>query len=188
MLFVHDIPEPLLFNPLKHHLSFIREYVEHKVHNPEEYDKDIFLKEIKHLGTSVMDIYTGSLSIENISKEVMMFLVSKNIIERELFAGWAGRNDNDFRVIPLSDNSEWTLKYHNNEKRYVHIFPARNSPHSFRVKSNTLRSAILYYVVIGKDFITGDDLNSARALSCLSPVRDPIDTEAITEMIEILRG
>jgi hypothetical protein len=188
MLFVHDIPEPLLFNPLKHHLNFIREYIEHKAGNPEDYDKNIFLKEIKHLGTSVMDIYNGLLSVENISKEVVTFLVSKNITERELFAGWAGRNENDFRVITISDNSEWTLKYHHNEKRHVHFFPARNSPHSFRVKSNTLKSAILYYVVTGKDYITGDDLNRARALSGLSPVRGPADAEAIIEMIEILRG
>jgi hypothetical protein len=187
MLSAYYIPEPMLFNPLKHHLNFIREYVEHKVCNPENYDKNIFLKEIKHLGTSVMDIYNGSLSIDNISGEVMMFLVSKNITEKEPFAAWAGRNENDFRLITISDDSEWTLKYHHNEKRYVHFFPARNSPHSFRVKSNTLRSAILYYVVIGKDFITGDDLNRARALSGLSPVRDPADAEAILKMIEILR-
>lgn len=93
----------------------------------------------------------------------------------------------DFRIVSLSDSSQWTLKYHNNEICYVHLFPARSSPHSFRVKSNTLKSALLYYILIGKDFITGDDLNKARALLGLSPVKNTVDTEAITEMIEILR-
>jgi hypothetical protein len=41
--------------------------------------------------------------------------------------------------------------------------------------------------LIGKDYITGDDLNQARVLLGLSPVKDPAETEAITEMIEILR-
>jgi hypothetical protein len=79
------------------------------------------------------------------------------------------------------------LKYHDNEKRFVHIFPARNSQHTFRVKANTLKSAILYNILIGKDFITGDDLNRVRTLLNLSPVKDTVDTEAVTEMIEILR-
>ena len=72
-------------------------------------------------------------------------------------------------------------------QRFVHIFPARGSQHTFRVKSNTLKSALLYYILVGKDFITGDDLNKVRPLLGLSPIRDPVDTEAITEMIEILR-
>jgi hypothetical protein len=41
---------------------------------------------------------------------------------------------------------------------------------------------------VGKDFVTGDDLNSVRPVLGLSPVRDAIDTEAIVEMIEIIRN
>ncbi|MEI6050932.1 MAG: hypothetical protein WCS03_18740 [Bacteroidota bacterium] len=36
-------------------------------------------------------------------------------------------------------------------------------------------------------YVTEDDLNRARALIRLSPVREVTDTEAIMEMIEILR-
>jgi hypothetical protein len=80
------------------------------------------------------------------------------------------------------------MKYYDHEKRFIHAFPARFSPFSFRIKANTLKSAILYQMFIGKDFITEEDLNIARAIAGLSPVRDLFDTEAITEMIEILRG
>jgi hypothetical protein len=79
------------------------------------------------------------------------------------------------------------VKYHNDDGRFVHMFPARLSPHSFRVKANTLKSAILYYIIIGKDFITREDLNSTRELLGLSPVKNTAEAEAITEMIEILR-
>ncbi|MBK7710170.1 MAG: hypothetical protein IPJ37_03805 [Bacteroidales bacterium] len=79
------------------------------------------------------------------------------------------------------------LKYHDHLQRYIHIFPARGSRLTFRVRSNTLKSAILYYILVGKDFITADDLNRVRPLLGLSPVKDPVDSEAITEMIEILR-
>jgi hypothetical protein len=92
-----------------------------------------------------------------------------------------------FRIISLSDGSQWTLKFHPNPLRFVHVFPARNSQHTFRVKSNTLKSALVYTIIIGKDLVTGDDLNKVRPLLGLSPVKDAIDSEAILEMIEILR-
>ena len=183
----YQIPELFLFNPLKHHLGFIREFINLKIEDESYTDIKNLIKELKHLGTSVMDVYTGSLSVINICKEVEEFLEQKYILRREPFSLWAGIKMNSFRIISLSDGSQWTLKYHNNEIRYVHLFPARSSPHSFRVKSNTLKSALLYYIIIGKDFITGDDLNKVRILLGLSPIKDTVDTEAITEMIEILR-
>jgi len=183
-----NIPEPLLFNPLKHHLGYIKEFVTLKAEEGADTGKKDLTKELKHLGTSVMDVYSGTLTISRICKEIIEHLEHKNLIRRETYSEWTGVNVNDFRVIAISDSSHWTLKYHNNESRYIHIFPARSSPQSFRVKSNTLKSAVLYSVLIGKDFITADDLNKVRPLLGLSPIKDPVDTEAITEMIEILRA
>ena len=182
-----QIPEPILFNPLKHHLGYIREFILKQTEGEPYADKKILIKELKHLGTSVMDVYTGSLFINDICSEVIEFVEQKELSERVIFAGWAGIKMNDFRIISLSDGSQWTLKYHDNSQRFVHIFPARGSRHTFRIKSNTLKSALLYYILVGKDFITGDDLNKVRPLLGLSPIKDPVDTEAITEMIEILR-
>jgi hypothetical protein len=187
MITYPEIPEPILFNPLKHHLGFIREFIYLKTECNRDADKKKLIMELKHLGTSVMDVYTGSLLIDEICSEVIKFLKQKESSIKEVFAVWTGMKMNDFRIISLSDSSQWTLKYHDNNQRYVHIFPARGSQHSFRIKSNTLKSAILYYILIGKDFITGDDLNKVRPLLGLSPVKDAVDTEAITEMIEILR-
>lgn len=187
MIAEFQIQEPILFNPLKHHLGFIKEFIYQKTEVKSDGDQKTMIKELKHLGTSVMDVYTGSLVINEICKEVIMFLQGKELSEREFFSGWTGTGVNDFRIISLSDGSQWTLKYHDNSQRYVHIFPARGSRHTFRVKSNTLKSALLYYILVGKDFITGDDLNRVRPLLGLSPIKDPVDTEAITEMIEILR-
>jgi hypothetical protein len=188
MITEFQIPEPILFNPLKHHLGFIREFIYQKTEVNPDGDQKIMIKELKHLGTSVMDVYTGSLLINEVCHEVILFLQEKGLSNREFFSGWTGKGLKDFRIISLSDDSLWTLKYYDNCQRFVHIFPARGSQHTFRVKSNTLKSALLYYILIGKDFITGDDLNKVRPMLGLSPVKDPVDTEAITEMIEILRN
>jgi hypothetical protein len=186
MITAPAIPEPILFNPLKHHLGFIREYIYQKTEGSVD-SQDEMIKELKHLGTSVMDVYTGSLFTGEVCNEVLSFLKKKELSDKEHFAAWTGTGLKDFRIISLSDGSQWTLKYHGNNLRFVHIFPARGSQHTLRVKSNTLKSALLYYILIGKDYITGDDLNSVRPLLGLSPIRDPADTRGITGMIEILR-
>ena len=182
------ITEPFQFNPLKHHLPFIREFIFERLAEEKEIDIKILIKELKHIGTSVMDVYTGRLKVDEICKEVTGFLASKRLTNHKKFSEWTGKNFSDFRTITLSDTSIWMLKFHNDELRYIHLFPARSSPHSLRIKANTLKSAILYYIIIGKDFISADDLNRARALLGLSPVKDPGEAEAITEMIEILRA
>jgi hypothetical protein len=178
-----SIPEPILFNPLKHHLGFIREYINYNI---ESGDHPI-IKELKHLGGSVMDVYSGAMTPNEICEELVFFLKTKKLSKKTSFSNWAGKEPKTFKTICLSDGSQWILKYYNHKQRYVHSFPARLSPHTFRIKANTLKSAILYQIYIGKDFISEEDLNVARAISGLSPVKDVFDTEAITEMIEILR-
>lgn len=184
----YQIPEPFLFNPLKHHMGFIREYINQKTE--EEMNSDIknLIKELRHIGTSVMDVYFGSLLIIDICKEIHEYLQKNILSDKVSFSSWVGIDVNNFKLISLSDGSQWTLKHYESVSRFIHFFPARNSPFTFRVKSNTLKSALLYYILIGKDFITGDDLNKVRALLCLSPVKDSVDSEAIIEMIEMLRN
>jgi hypothetical protein len=182
-----QIPEPFLFNPLKHHLGYLKEFTDQMIDTESDNNISNLTKELKHLGSSVTDVYKGKLNINKICREIEYFLQNKRILNKESFSLWTGEGTNDFRIISLSDGSEWTLKFHDNSQRFVHIFPARNSQHTFRVKANTLKSAILYQIIIGKDFIAGDDLNRVRTLLLLSPVKDTIDTEAIIEMIEIIR-
>jgi hypothetical protein len=186
MNYNYQIPEPVLFNPFKHHLGFIKEFINRNIDNP-GLNIQMLSTDIRHLGTSVMDIYNGKLSVRNICSETEEFLGNKGIIFKEPYSLWAGTNTDSFRITTLSDGSQWTLKYHNDHQRFVHLFPARNSPHSFRVKANTLKSALIYNIIIGKDLVTREDLNKVRPLLGLSPVKDAIDSEAILEMIEILR-
>ncbi|MGD0340710.1 MAG: hypothetical protein ABSA76_03260 [Bacteroidales bacterium] len=184
----NNIPEPFQFNPVKHHLPFIKEFISCRLSEDRTLDISLLVRELKHIGTSVMDVYNGPLQVNEILNEVAIFLKSKHLDNEMIYSEWTGRNYDDFRIIELSDTSQWMLKYHKSKDRYVHLFPARTSPHSFRVKANTLKSATLYNIVIGKDYISRKDLNRARAMLGLSPVKDPADAEAITEMIEILRS
>jgi len=182
-----QIPEPLMFNPLKHYLPFIREYVNIKIEEENYPGSKTFIRELSHIGTRVMDIYSGELSAGEIFNESISFLEFNEITGRKAYMKWAGTGNNNFRIVRLSDDSQWAFKYYEHEKRYVHFFPARSSPHSIRVKANTLKSAILYQVLAGKDYVSVHELNKTRALAGLSPIRDIADVAAITEIIEILR-
>ena len=181
------IPFPLLFNPLKHHLAYIKDFIEKNSDTLNLKGDNEIVKELKHIGGSVMDVYSGELPVTKICDEFLCYLKTKRLSGRRTFIKWAGSEVKDFRTVYLSDGSQWMLKYYNHNERYVHFFPARQSPLTFRIKSNTLKSAVLYQIFIGKDYVTEDDLNVARALAGLSPVREIFDTEAITEMIELLR-
>ena len=182
------IPYPLLFNPLKHHLGYIRGFIEKSAENLDLSGENEIIKELKHIGGSVMDVYSGCLSTIEVCDEFLSFLKTNKIGAKGKFSSWTGTGDKDFRTIPLPDGSQWMIKYYNHNERYVHFFPARQSPLTFRIKANTLKSAVLYQIFIGKDYVTEDDLNVARAMAGLSPVKEIFDTAAITEMIELLRG
>jgi hypothetical protein len=183
----NSIPIPILFNPMKHHIGFIREFIEMNSGSNTLADNNAIVKDLKHIGGSVMDVYSGNLTYNEIGDELLCYIKTKKLAVPETFHKWSGTDTNDFKSIYLSDGSNWVLKYYDNEQRFVHSFPARFSPFSFRIKANTLKSAILYQIFIGKDFVSEEDLNTARAIAGLSPVRDIFDTEAITEMIEMLR-
>ena len=188
MDFGSQIPEPLLFNPFKHYLPYIREFVRNRITNVSDPGQKELIRDLKHLGNCVMDIYTGDLAMDSIFFEISDYLRINELQNKDVYRIWAGTKFHDYRIISLSDGSRWTLKYHVNNTRFVHIFPARSSPHSFRIKANTIKSAILYMVLVGKDYISENDLNTARALAGLSPVKEVADAEAVTEMIEILRN
>ena len=77
----YAIPEPFQFNPLKHHLSYIKEFISGKLSEEEGIDVKTLVKEVRHIGTSVMDVYTGSLSVQEICSEITDSL-QKNRLDR----------------------------------------------------------------------------------------------------------
>ena len=187
MSVIIDIPEPFLFSPLKHYLPYIKDFTELRAGEERYPGSEELIRELRHIGTCVMDVYKGDLSPDQIFSEIRQFLLSGQIYMKDVYGKWAGTSFRNYRIIRLSDGSRWTLKYYDDEFRYVHIFPSRSSPFTFRIKANTLKSALLYHILIGKDYISREDLNKARSLMGLSPVRGVTDVEAITEMIEIMR-
>jgi hypothetical protein len=194
----YQIPEPILFNLLKHHIGFIKEFMMDCPPAALKYQSGtgcppaplkggVINNSLRRIGTTVMDIYTGTLTVSQICEEITEYLQVHNLSDIEKYSVWTGTNPENFRIISLSDDSHWTMKFQNDPRRYVHIFPSRNSKYTFRVKGNTLKSALIYQILIGKDMVTSEDLNKVRPLLGLSPVKSTADAAAIVELIELLR-
>jgi len=120
---IFQIPEPFLFSPLKHYLPYITAYTEIKAGEESYPGSEELIRELRHIGTCVMDVYKGTLSPDQIFSEIRHFLLSKQIYTKDVYGKWAGISFRNYRIIKLSDASRWTLKYFEDELRYVHIFP-----------------------------------------------------------------
>jgi hypothetical protein len=182
MLQIDLIPQPVMFNPFKHHLAYIKSIID-QFSNSEKILKEI----ISHVGTSVTDIYTGELDINIICNHVINFLNENSLTDKNTFCLWAGKDRGDFRKIKLPDSSEWTLKFFNHPDRYVHLFPARNSFKSVRVKATSLKTAVLWLSQRLINEININNLNRIRLVAGLSPVKSLEEAKALTDLINMLR-
>jgi hypothetical protein len=183
MLRNEQVPLPIMFNPLKHHLAFIKSIINQNI-NSEKRLKEI----VSHAGTSVTDIYIGELDIDIICNHVINFLNENSLSKKNIFCNWTGKNRSDFQKIMLPDSSEWTLKFFNHPERFVHLFPARNSFLSIRAKATSLKTAVLWLSQPFINEINIENLNHIRVIADLSPVKSIGEAKALTDLIGLLKG
>jgi len=95
------------------------------------------------IGESLMDLYFGKYSPEEISKQILDALDRKKIFSFKEYKDWLIKGGKDYQLLKLKDSSVWTLRLGENLERYIHIHPGRHSPQTVRVKAITLKTAIL---------------------------------------------
>ena len=205
----HIVPEPILFNSLKHHAGyvagFIRGFSDHlrpagkMPGSPgiKESCSDLETEAAKRLreklliiGKSQMDLYTGRLSPGRIAEEITGYLKLKDLINKEKYLRSISQTQLSFMETRLSDNSVWVLLPGKIPGRHVHIHPGRHSPLTIRVRSETLKTAIAVLCYCNrycKDHYDLDVINRARTkLLELSPVKEVNPKRGLGKMIEIL--
>jgi hypothetical protein len=164
-------PENILFNALKHHRGFICRQLQ-QASIPSLPDL------LKTLGNSQMDIYYGALDLPALYNEVITLVPTDN------YLSWL---NGGYKEITLSDTSRWVLLHGTEPGKYIHLHPARYSPHSLRVKATILKTAIAI-IVTG---IT-PDLNAVnhirQSVLALSPVKSMEQCEHLWEVLEMLKG
>ncbi len=168
----------ILFNTLKHHKQAVYDLISQR-----NFEEIPFYK----IGTSQMDFYIGKLSIVTIEQEVLATLQERKLIDIDTFSNWLAAND-AYQTICLSDTSRWVLRMGDTEASYIHIHPARYSPHTIRVKAGQLKTVIAMLHKGYEDFdqIDLNELNNLRRQIELSPVKSIDSCNSIRDLFSIM--
>lgn len=174
-----NIPFPIKFNPLKHHWDCILHLL--KSANP-----SVIIEQFSEFCNNYIDIYTGQLSPEQISNEILSELKFKDKLLLPHFKTWIA-SSRGYRMIRLTDHSEWIIRESDDERRYIHVHPARTGPLSFRLKGSTLKTLLLLKLEF-PDIQSVDQLNKVRRNIGLSPIKKLEAGKGILSYYEKLFG
>ena len=173
------IKKPYLFNPLKHHLGYILEFIKCYGDKTSSLRKDLSI-----IGSSQIDLYCGCLSIDHLLKEFDHYLNNCISIDKDSYIELINES-NDYLVVALSDGSEWFLRVGTESDRYVHFHPARFSPQTLRITANALKSLISAGIISDKA-ISLEAINRARvAILGLDPIQDLDTNHGIGQFVSL---
>jgi len=134
----HNVPEPFIFNSLKHHLGYIRYFIrESSGRSPSRLRSDL-----KIIGHSRIDLYTGEMHPLEIADHFSELLQIQDLSARRKYKDWIAASNKRYQILTLNDGSRWTFRMGQKSKRHVHIHPARYSPFVTSVKALPLKTAI----------------------------------------------
>ena len=133
------ICKPISLNCFKHHIGFIAAQLQ-SIKNQGDFEK--LLKSLVHTGNAQMDLYTGTITVYEISKHIIHFLESEKILNAKKYIDWLATKKNNYHIVDLPDQSKWVLLKGKENERYVHLHPARYSDHSIRISASSLKTAI----------------------------------------------
>ena len=156
------VNEPVLLNCWKHHAGFIRSRVKEYKADPAPNVSDL-RQRLLLIGESLMDLYLGKLTPEEITGSMISYFRKQKILNREDYRVWLTSGRKEYRNLVMKDESIWTLRLGVKEGRYIHVHPSRYSPHTIRVRSSSLKSAILYCIL--------ETQNDKNQLSFINKIR-----------------
>lgn len=181
-----EILEPVSLSGWKHHLGFISQSISVLRGNI----SDEVVKYIcSGIGGSVVDLYTGNLSCNQIANEVKHSVETNVGVNEANFKKWLNTAAG-YKLISISDGSSWTVKLGRFNHRYIHVHPSRYSKDSIRVKSTTLRTAIAYCFVFqgSSQNPSFNDLNFIRkSLLDLPPLKEDVLYHPIFQLVKFIQ-
>ena len=170
---------PIVFHLLKHHLPFLKQFV---IANKMA-DINQLLPQIKTLGESTFDMYTGLINTDTIIEETTQYLSKLQIYEEPLYKQWITVN-NGFRLFDISDETNMTLRYLP-QQQYIHLHPSRYAKNTIRIKANAMKTAVALHVMNFNPTAT-QMVNEARQFIELSHIKTNSKISEIIKCYELL--
>jgi hypothetical protein len=166
------VPKPILFNFWKHHMHFLLSEIKNK---PSSRETEFLKAQMKKIGNSTTDLYTGNMNIGEISDYCITKLKKIHRYRKDIYLKWLNTNSESYQLIDLPDTSVWILKIGIEKGRHIHIHPGRNVPYTIRVKANILKTAYLTNLFAMTNNISPMDIDLINQLRSeilgLSPIK-----------------
>ncbi len=140
MIESYSVPEPFIFNSLKHHLG----YIQHFIKDPKDSGRgpNQLRLELNMIGHSRIDLYTGQIPPRQIADHFRKQLKKNNHSTPSSYNEWILTSHKKYQILALSDGSRWTFRMGQKSNRHVHLHPARYSPYVSSVQALPLKTAI----------------------------------------------
>jgi hypothetical protein len=166
------VPRPVLFNVWKHHAGFILDQIQYL---SQFEDTTLISSNLKRIGTSTTDLYTGELGVNKACCFTIETLTQMGLRDKGRYLNWILEMEDHFREIMFPDSSVWILRIGIEPDRYIHLHPGRNTAHCRRVKANVLKTAIatcIQAMSLKADPFNIELINDSRKELCdLQPIR-----------------
>jgi hypothetical protein len=130
----------LSFDAFKHHLQFARQMIFGLSEITTEKDLDAILVKIKQTGNNVLDLYIGSMTVEEICKGIIFQLNSFQFAGKNDYVKWI--EPLGYRTLELSDNSFWILRFGIKDDAYIHVHPAKYGTNVIRITGSAWKTAL----------------------------------------------
>lgn len=194
--------EQIVFNCEKHHLRTISEKIlEYRIHGVDSLTNLLKSLTLNSDNTrtynGVVDVYYGPLTADEIQNEIWNLMTQNKVSDLESYRQYIQsqgqiKRRGHYLNHQLSDTSIFTLRLIEDAKSFIHIHPGRYSPNTFRVKANTLKTAIVtaFLALIQQQSPYNLDLvNEARRKLELYPVDEKISSiyDTIEKLYNFLR-
>ena len=183
-----QLPPPTIFNGLKHHRLIILEFIKKSIEK--DYPIDTLNLAMKKIGNSMIDLYHGDLKPQDISDEIVDLLKLESNFFKDAYYKYVNSIPKKYRIVKISDGSEWALLLGREEEFYLHIHPARGSKFTTRVRAISIKTAILLKIFFEKELVSGDlvSLMNKVRINYLheSPVKNEADTKSLKRVLELL--
>jgi hypothetical protein len=178
------IKAPFILNLYKHHMLFLCQRV---TETKNDHGLQQLNQDLKKIGHGLMDIYTGNLSPREIKEWGIACLKERGVLEENKYRDWLTANQG-YRILGCMDGSRWTFRQGNEKNKYIHIHPARHSPHTTRVKASSLKTAVMALACanVHGTAMNVESINETRVrFLSLSPVKHLKKNQGIHKIVDL---
>ncbi|HEX2937206.1 MAG TPA: hypothetical protein VHO72_17755 [Bacteroidales bacterium] len=170
------------YNPWKHHMNWLTWQIRRA--REDTFLRDAAISIISGFNNNYIDIYTGIYSPEQIILRIENLIkqeIQQTAFVKPLF------DTTPYKLITLEDESVWVLQQGNHEEPWIHIHPAKFTPHSVRIYGTLLKTAILLMLLDHNKQPELAEINRVRTTYLrLSPLKNSYSIERIKETVTLL--